>query len=1035
MFKRPLTTQFRLLQRHLQVRLYLRCLAWALLCLCGGILALGLWELLFKLSEGAAALCMVLLFLASSIFSSLLSVRRTGRIATARQLALSIEKQHPELMDQLICAVELEEQNRQLNPLEASLLQSVQQKYALKPEFFSSGFQSFYPWRRSLLLMLLAFLLLLPGTRLDAFRKAKVYFRTLRGLEAAGIRIILPASEFALHSDVPIKAEILRWENQAEIEIEEQGNKRYVQAMFAQKERLHSFTIYDINAPLRFRVRSASLQSAWHKIEVYEQPALEALSIRSIPLPYTKNKVQSFSEFTDFSLCEGEQFEIIMQMPSGIEARMQASPELPNIVRGDRMLLLADQSRSYQVILQDQNAHQSKCQPFQVSVEPDLPPVLEVKQPKLDSNIKPGDSILLDLLARDDYGLQEIKLQFSLSGGERQFLQLYKLEDKNDAEKELQYREFWELEKMDLQPGDLLSGMIIVSDNREPSAQHTRSELFFITVKPEADELEAEGDMPGKEMQADISDLLAESKRLLRLTWENLGLAGSLRAEELQKRNFELLRDLHQLEVELRQRLNQLQELSQGLMAEPLPSLFQRSSQFMLAAAALLERELLEESLQPQEQALAALVQIENEMLQNAIKSKGEQGSEDSEGEGENEGQDQEQQNNAEKQQQELADLRENLQQLENLLQRQEQLNQEAAQGSSLPEDLAQNQRQIRSDSLELEQALQELPNCEGAAASLQQAAAEMDKGSSAFSQSEIQRGGIHGQRAQQQLLQAQRQLQQNLRQSSANQIKQLADQGAEMAEKQAEAAAASAEAAEKKNDVDRQKLREEQNQLRQQYAELQQNIDELANLLNEDYPEASQALREAAARTAQQGLDKKMQRASNALLYKQFQAASQEQKQTANHLQALAQDLDNSAQLLPPFSSEELREKLKQLQKMAEQMQQDEGQTETQGKQAQKSRQAREQAAQMLQEIAEPLQDQRLQNIADELNAPGAEHSQASQNHARAQALLRAAGSILQEHLLQMLRDDKINFSRESTSPPRKYRRQVEKYFKELSK
>ena len=1040
MFNRPLMQQLRQLQRRLQLRLYTRSLALALLCLCCGILALGLWEQLFGLSEAAAALSIGLLFLGSSLFFSLLTFRKGKAIITVKQLALGIENRRPELMDRLVCAIELEEQSRPLNTLEAGLLQEMQNSFAADPEFFNACFRSFQPWRSSLLLALAAFLLLLPATHMAAFRKAKTYFRTLCGYEAPGIRIILSGNEFAMHSDVPIKAEILRWENRAEIEIEEMGapgKKRYVQDMFAQTERLHSFTIYDINAPLRFRVRSASLRSAWQKIEVYEQPALEALSIRSIPLPYTRNKVQSFTEFVDFSLTEGEQFELLMQMPPGIEASLLATPEMTQAVHGSVMLLDADLSRSYQIVLQVQNGHQSKCQPFKVSVEPDLPPVLELKQPALDNSIKPGDSILLDLLARDDFGLRELRLYFSVSGGARQSLQLYHQEDNELAEKELQHRQFWELEKMGLQDGDLLSCIVVVSDNREPEAQRTRSELFFITVKPEPDELEADGDMSGKEMQADISDLIAESKRLLRLTWDNLGQAVGLRPEELQKRNFELLRDLGQLEVELRQRMNQMQERSQGLMAEPLPSLFKRSSQFMLAAVALLERELLEESLQPQEQALAALVQIENEMLKNAIKSKGKQGTgegESKEGEEEAESEYQEQTSSTEEQKQALAAMRDSLQQLENLLQRQEQVNQDAVEGSSLAEDLARRQEQIRSENLELEQALHDLPNCEAPVSSLQNAAAEMAKGSAAFAESETQRGSIHGQRAQQQLLQAQRQLQQSIRHHAANQINRLADKSAQLAEKQAEAAAKSSAAAQEGNNVDNQKLRAEQNQLRQEYKQLQQNIEQVSRLLDDDYPEASQALRQAAALAEQQGLEKKMQRAGNALLYKQFQPAGKEQRQAANYLQALAQDLQNSAELLPPFSSEELREMLRQLQKMAMQMQQNAQGAGTGGRKQQKMQQTREQAAQMLRDAADPLQEQRLQHIADELDAPLTGQTDGSALNVRTQTLLHAAGNVLHEILLQMLKDDTINLIRESTSPPRKYRRQVEKYFKELS-
>ncbi|NLF95022.1 MAG: hypothetical protein GX564_14145, partial [Oligosphaeraceae bacterium] len=637
--------------------------------------------------------------------------------------------------------------------------------------------------------------------------------------------------------------------------------------------------------------------------------------------------------------------------------------------------------------------------------------------------------LLLDILARDDFGLLDLVLQYSLSGADRQARLLYAAPENQPAEKELEVSQRWDFAGLELQDGDLLTCVLLVRDNRQPTPQTTRSDLFFITVRPDRDSIESDGQSGGQEKKADISDLLAEAKRLLRFSWDILSTATLVPPAELQQQQFALLRDLKELELEVRRRFNQLQTEAKGMIAEPLPSLFAAAGQQYLAAIALAERQLIEESLQPQERALTALVRIENEMLKNSMRSK--QSGQGGEGEPAEQEQPQhsDDQQQSQQQRQALQQMQEALDELRLLAARQQQLNRDSAAASALPAALAERQDGLTADSESLRQRLADLPEAKSTGASLAAAGQEMRRGTAALQRSDLRTGAIHGQRAHNHLLESLRNLENALRTASANQIARLSDQAAGLAEQQRRESENSASLPDQP--AASQEARERQRQLREQTGQLRQEVAETSALLENDFPEVAQSLRTALGQVDQRGLQNSQTRAQNALLYKRFEAAAKEQRDAANLLQSFAQDLSDSAGKLPPISSEDLRQMLEQLQRHAEEIQ-SAGQQSSQERARERMQQVRDNASKMLQNAAEVLQDPRLQQISDSLQVPVGE-SASSEVTQRTQSLFQAASEVLLQYLARYDLLNRQKFSRQNIPPPKKYKRQVQEYFKEL--
>ncbi len=998
----------------------------------GLFVLLECWQLGFKVTENAAALVVSvgLLFIAGVFLFR--HVRLLLRQPSPTQLALVIENARPELLDALVCAVELEQKRASGAPLrhmEESLLADIQDQYADDNAFFTAIFRSRLSWRRPLLHAIAAIILAVIAVRSDALAKATYGLRDLLAGKDTGITVEMPATEMPAGSDARILATVHRWEKQAEI-IYADGSDEVRLPMPATQDGRFAFTFYSLTDSVRFRIVTPALASRWHELPVFTPPAIDAVTMTVTPQAYTGRPIQVVEAFADLGLIAGETLTVAIQAPLATEAWLlsdgDGDAQAFQPASNGRLELTSKPKQTGQrrVRLQDAAGHRVDCQPFTITVSPDLPPIIELRAPEQDTKLKPGDAVRLSLFAGDDFGISTVTLQYSINGGQRQTIKLWE-NDGKERQLEVEYSEIWDIPGLKLEEGDLISAQVIAADNREPEPQRARSELFFIVIRPEQETAESDG-ASGPQKKMDISDLLAESKRLLRLTWDVLALADAPRARAAG----DLVRDVRELELEVRRRFNTIQEESQGMVAEPLPTLFTTCSHELNQAVALLERNLTEESISPQERALAALVKIETELLRNAMKSKkSQEGSEDSEGE-QQEQQQSDPSSQAEQARQRLEKMREMLENLRRLTQRQESVNENVSQPGAILSSLAAKQDSIGADAADIRDELTAVPEAASAAASVRNAEQEMSRAASAMQAEDARTGGIHGARARLQLLAAIRQLEDAIRKASANAIAQLAEQAAQLSEAQKQAANQSEQAAQGAQ-VDHSAAREQQQQLSQMTEKLQERLRQTADGIQKDFPDAAQALREAGRQAQARGLPESQQRAQNALLYKRFDRAAKEQTDAANYLQALANDLHEAGGKLPPMSEEELRDALRRLQELASQTD-TAARDQNQERARQRLDQIRSEAAQTLQPFAEAFKDQRLQQITDDMSMPSGEESPSEAADLMFQQF-RAAAAVLEQLLGKMTVERKVKLHRDIVTPPEKYQRQVEEYFKGL--
>ena len=1004
-------------------------------CLC---LISGLWEHFFGLQESSALTisAVVLFLLIDLLFFCCFLYRKDPGAKEFTKAAVAVENAHPELRDSYIAAIELERKQslEELRPMEKLLLSKMQQKYGDDSLFLSGVFAAQLSWRgtfsKFLWAALVWIIVLCSSTILP-----KAYFALqdfCRGVRS-GIQIQSSPREFPIHSDVRIAANIVRWEKKAEIEVRNIAGVQSRLLMTNSQTGASVFTFYDMTELQSFRICTPSLKSEWHEIGIYVPPEFKKLKLRARAPAYTKKNVQTWDEMQDIEVVSGTELSLEFETPDDVSATLKKndkvlkrSPESPHT-----FFSLLHEKASFALSLQDAAGHSANYKSFNVTVIPDLPPVIEVQEPAPDSVVKLGDSVYPHLFVGDDFGVSKVRFRFLISGSPWHEIVLFE----SDAGKEKLEEEITavlDLSKYNVKDGDLLSCFFEAYDNCVPDKQCARSEIFFLTIRPNKDSLEKDASQ-GQSSQSlafDVSDLIAENKRLMRLSLDSMNAL-----EKDWKRNqFELQRDLRELALDVKRKLNKLKEMAHGQIGTKLPEVFGQSSTALDQAANLVDKRLFEESLSFEELSLTKLIWIENELIKNSMKQQQGQGKDSKQSQSQQqEQQGQKQQQNAQEQAREKRkEMEKILKQIRNLTNLQQEHNDHCSQRNALPEKLAADQQNLEAQNKTLEDQLKSIAECARCVPGMHSAGEEMHYGTAALLESNPRVGGIHGQRAQGYLQAVIRDLENAIRKESANQIEKLAEIAGRLSDIQRAESQKSGSMSSGASAAEAKAARERQKQLSSITKKFKQEINDTAESLRDDYPEVAKELAKSVADSSHRGLEKEQKKAENALLYKRFNSAEKAQQTAANLLLGLAQGLHGSSSKMPPMSSEELLEALEQLQKKADQIAQAMKDSDEKSAKEQVGQQ-KDSAGKMLQNLAEKLHDRQLMELSDALQNSDPEKESSEGAGRAALQVMKKSAAVLMHYLQNMNLKQKVELNRAQVLPPEKYRHQVQEYFKNL--
>lgn len=1022
--------------------LLLRIAVWVGACMVGtGLLFSGLQllEMLFVFKEATAFFLNVVVLSVSLVVLVAGLIRVIRNQARLPDLAKQIEHAHPELMDSLNAAVEIAHISEfKRSTLENLLIDSVNKKTAdyqldklLIPRLYS-----FFPLSG---LFILAVVLLACAHFFDVSQKFRYQLGDwIRG-ESTGFYVTPEPLEVARNEDLRVEVFPRRWDQQCVIEFKEQGETvRF--PMNAAGNGRSDFVFYDVAEDFQFRVETQSLTSPWYSVLAYDPPVIDLFQLLVEPPSYSGYESESYTALKDLELLEGTLLSFDLVGQSIEELSVEFGEESLPLMRNDTGTfgfdIRPDESSSLRFVMANKTGHRAQTETVQLTVLPDEKPVVEWIQPGKDITVKPEDLIPLELFVADDFGVNAVILNLSISGTRQQSIALHEGDrEREPGPIELNLFESLDLFELEVLDGDVISYSATVMDNKEPEPNIVRSEVFFIEVRVNKEPIELEGmDGEGETEEVDVRALVIELKRIIRDTYAALGLP----PEENQFAN-----------QEIGTALADLRGVIEGVMVQAAPILTQqgqehlmefliRAREAMEKAETMINSNATDLAIAPEEQALAELVSFEAELSRNQTNSENQSQSE-SEGQSQGQQEQQEQQNQSQNEAPQFAELPEALDDLNSLIDQQNELNEEMDRadrrnaGEEELAELAEAQSDLARETVEMRDRLERLMPGTPAAPLVDQAAQEMAEGAGQLQEGQPSMAQGNGQRAQQGLMGAATLLEQGINQVAAAMMEGLAGEGQQLAAQQRQAADQSRQADEGElNEEERAGLKGEQEGISEAFEEWQERLGEVANQLREQFPEAASGLDELAEQAEEENLEGQMSRAENALHYRRYGRAAPIQDELAEAMDDLAEGIEDTAAEMPQLADAAMRRALAELQQARESLQEMQAQGETpEGQQGLRALQGR--VGDMLSDIASQLDDPELREFAGELNIEEDGQNWSGQVRATDEVLGKAS-QVLLERLRSAIRELQLDMLRQSSDPPEQYRSQVERYFEQLA-
>lgn len=983
------------------------------------ILALALWgldKIAPPIQENIYKyLITSILIILSTLFLWLLLRCRGSFAAKVRDYG----REHPEEHDALEAAVELEAkaQRGELRPFEQEYLAQLQQQYAADDFARLRDARTFaqprwWPQLATAVFLLLLFLYNIGNPVLQ---------RAWRSLASRpGIEFVALPAEVARHHDLTAEVRINRYGGAATLEIRE--DRRVTAHPMQGSGDLQRLTIYDVSQAFELRARTPFVTTGWRHIAVFDPPAPLRIALDTTPPPYSGRAPQHRDDFGDLELLEGEALHIQCDMPAGQMWRQIG--EVPTAAPAKSQLHLE---------FRDADGHQALSPAFTVTVRPDLPPAIELIEPAADGTCKPGEMPPVHSNVTDDYGLITVTAHYMIDNQE-ETTQLLWTVPANQRTRQAELVTRLDLGDTTLAPGQFLTGWLEATDNREPDAQRTRSELFFVTIVPDENAFEEnmEGMEGGEMHEISVSDLIVEAKRLLRNTFD---LTNSpYEPMVAQRLRTELERDLRALELAVRSRsIDLAQQLGMPQLPPQIQLFFNETATHLLQAAADVAVGELEASRAPQQAALVTLTQLNNLLMENMMKMGGGGEGEGQPQPGEENGEDGEDNSASQPRtatadrQQQLAQLEAAREELRSILQEQRALLDDLHRANRLASAYAEPERLLATRTRNVAAKLAGIAEAEPIQPSLRNAMTELDNSGQNFATPGQQAtAAIHARRAEKNLQDGLAALEKLLQQLTSRQIEHLGEEAGKLADQQRKLAEKSQKFSDNLPDDDvRKAAREAQEQLANETAELRQRIEQTARSLEADNPKGAKQLRATMTAEDAARLQRAQTRARNAINYRRYETAATEQETAADELDNLAGRLADAA-TQTGLSPEELQHAIEELQRLADET--------ADGNSAEELAQLAQEAAELANQTGRQLGNDALQAISQELADLDAGGLTPELMRSRLLERLDQARTELRRELANLFDDATRRPPPPATAPPRQYRQEVEEYFRRLA-
>ncbi len=496
---------------------------------------------------------------------------------TLRDIALNVERNHPNLEDRLVSAIEFG--NREsTDPIEAHMLQRLLEDTTQRTE--SIDFKATIDHSRTRKHVGIAALVLVGCCVLSLLFPTEIHTSLLRVLAPwektdpilttkltvePGNARILRGKSLPIHATVTGKSAdkvVLTYGNLSERDASTSEVKTTEQQInmlqSSNDKRGFAYEIFNIDADMEYYIVANEITSERYTVEVFDMPRVTEISVAYTYRDYTGLKPVVQTGTGNIQAVVGTQAELKFVTNKAIQTATFSIKRDTQQISFFADSTEASESDTTQMVISDGNTLTTIVDvigdgvytvellcidgfnneiPIEYAIKavPDAAPEVVIKEPGRDVKTTKLGEVEIIAEATDDYGLAELKLRYRIGAAGLQEFVLNSIPSSSstgegEAARTTSTRRFIDgsytfyLEEFDVEPGDVISYYAHATDNNTRTGPgEASSDIYFIEIRPFNEDFH-EGEAEQAQAQAEPNPLLgiiASQKQVIRETWKH----------------------------------------------------------------------------------------------------------------------------------------------------------------------------------------------------------------------------------------------------------------------------------------------------------------------------------------------------------------------------------------------------------------------------------------------------------------------------------------------------------------------------------
>lgn len=239
----------------------------------------------------------------------------------------------------------------------------------------------------------------------------------------------------------------------------------------------------------------------------------------------------------------------------------------------------------------------------------DAKPYVTVTDPQRDVRANAVQEVLVAARVEDDFGVKDVRLRYSVNGGEERAVSL--MDSAAARPTEVAGEHLFFLEEYDLQPGDVISYYVEAEDHFHPGTEAT--DMYFIEVVP-FDQRFSQANNMGGMAGAQPSGIVLSQQQIIAATWKLIRERDAMDAAAFDEARRGLVQAQANLKANIEQRINATAfslELQADEDTRRIAGYLREAVGEMNAALRELEPGRLQQALTPERRALTHLLRAD----------------------------------------------------------------------------------------------------------------------------------------------------------------------------------------------------------------------------------------------------------------------------------------------------------------------------------------------------------------------------------------------------------------------------------------